>query len=188
MKGINGELNSLPLTDLMQWIEMNRKTGTLFVSNGGAGKCFCFEGGRLLLAASNSEGGRFADFITMEGKLGRSDVERAMEAGRKEGTPFTVWLMEKGLIGKEPLSASIQRLAEDNVMEVLSWGGGQFKFVEELPRAIAGSPIRLNTGFTVFESARKYDEKARASTPEGGTGPTPMQTKEPRTEPSSGNP
>lgn len=170
MKGINGELSSLPLTDLMQWIEMNRKTGTLFVSSGGAGKCFCFERGKLLLAASNAEGGRFADFISREGKLGRSDLERAVEAGRDEGGSFTGWLIEKGFIGKESLSAAIQRLAEDNVMEVLSWGRGQFKFVEELPRAITGSPVRLNTGFTVFESTRKYDEKVRAATPGDGAG------------------
>ena len=63
MKGIKGQLSSLSITDLMQWIDMNKKSGVLFVSSGEYSKCFCFEEGRLLLASAREEGGRFGEFV-----------------------------------------------------------------------------------------------------------------------------
>jgi hypothetical protein len=55
----------------------------------------------------------------------------------------------------------IQQLAEETIAEVLGWQEGSFEFVEELPRLMLQSPVKLNTSFVVFESVRKYDELSK---------------------------
>jgi hypothetical protein len=167
MKGIKGELGSLPFTDLMQWIEMNRKSGVLFVSKGGAGKCFCFEGGKLLLASSNSDGGRFGDFLSKEGHINIGEIEKAVDMSRKGGISLIAHLTKNKIVPEELMTVAIQQLAEDTIAEVLGWHEGSFEFVERLPRLMAESPVRLNTSFVVFESVRKYDELSKR-TEKGG--------------------
>jgi hypothetical protein len=167
MKGIKGELGSLPFTDLMQWIEMNRKSGVLFVSMGGAGMCFCFEGGKLLLASSNSDGGRFGDFLSKEGHINIGEIEKAVDMSRKGGISLIAHLTKNKIVPEELMTVAIQQLAEDTIAEVLGWHEGSFEFVERLPRLMAESPVRLNTSFVVFESVRKYDELSKR-TEKGG--------------------
>jgi hypothetical protein len=169
MKGIKGELGSLPFTDLMQWIEMNRKSGVLFLSKGGsrgesgggASKCFCFEGGKLLLASSNSEGGRFGDFLSKEGHINIVEIEKAVDVSRKGGISLITHLTSNRIIPEELMTVAIQQLAEDTIAEVLGWHEGSFEFVEKLPKLMAESPVRLHTSFVVFESVRKYDELSK---------------------------
>jgi hypothetical protein len=161
MKGIKGELGSLPLTDLMQWIEMNKKSGVLFITDKKASKCFCFEGGRLLLASSNSEGGRFGDFLSKEGHINIGEIEKAVNVSRKEGVSLIAHLTESKIIPEELMTVVIQQLAEETIAEVLGWQEGSFEFVEELPRLMLQSPVKLNTSFVVFESVRKYDELSK---------------------------
>lgn len=162
MKGIKGELGSLPFTDLMQWIEMNRKSGVLFVSRGGsdgeASKCFCFEDGKLLLASSNSDGGRFGDFLSKEGHINIGEIEKAVDMSLKEGIPLITHLTRSGIIPEELMTVAIQQLAEETIAEVLGWHEGSFEFVEKLPRLMAESHVRLHTSHVVFESVRRYDE------------------------------
>jgi|Deesub1362A_J573_1020465.scaffolds.fasta_scaffold00013_230 hypothetical protein len=161
MKGIKGQLSSLPLTDLMQWIEMNKKTGVLFVSKDDSSKCFCFEDGRLLLAASKSEGKRFGDLLTKEGYISYDELEKAISESRKEKTSFIGYLTENKIVPKEFVTAALQQLAEENITEILGWQDGYFEFVEELPKVIAESPVQLSASFLVFESVRKHDELLR---------------------------
>ncbi|GAB4387479.1 MAG: hypothetical protein Kow0025_01290 [Thermodesulfovibrionales bacterium] len=170
MKGVKGELGSLPFTDLTQWIEVNRKSGVLFLESVPSGepgqssrsrRCFCFGEGKLLLAASDSEGGRFGDFLARHWGVDASKVRSAVREAMREGRSFIALLTERGLISAEAASEAVQRTAEESIMDVLSWEGGRFEFLEGTPRVMAGSPVRLNTGFVVFESVRKRDEKSR---------------------------
>jgi hypothetical protein len=158
MKGIKGQLDSLPITDLMQWIDMNRKSGVLFVHGENSSKCFCFEEGKILLGSSNDASGRLGDFLAGEGHVSMERFTEAVNASREEKVPLIGYLIDSKIIPSEFLKVSIQQLAEDSIMDILSWNEGSFEFVEDLPELFSDSPILLSTNFIVFESVRKHDE------------------------------
>jgi hypothetical protein len=158
MKGIKGQLSSLSITDLVQWIEMNKKTGILLVSYSEQSICFCFKAGKLLLVSSKTPGARFGDFLVKEGHLSADAIREVIATSHAEGASFIANLVQKKLLPKEFLTASLRILAENNIIEILSWPDGFFEFLEELPPIVADSPVNLNAGFIVFEAVRKYDE------------------------------
>lgn len=161
MKGIKGQLSSLPITDLMQWIDMNKKSGVLFVSNDASNKCFCFEEGRLLFAASNNEGGRLGDFLAKEGHVSTDALKRAISESKKGNAPLFAYMVENKVIPSEFLKVSVQYMAEQNIADILSWNGGTFEFIEDLPALVSKSPVKLSTNFIVFESVRRHDEELK---------------------------
>jgi hypothetical protein len=158
MKGIKGQLSSLPITDLMQWIDMNKKSGVLFISEEENSKCFCFEEGKLLMGASNKEGGRLGEFLAKEGYIKLDVLRKAVSDSQSKGASLIGYLVDNRIIPQEFLKVSIQQLAEDAFTDVLSWEGGSFEFMEDLPVMLANSPVTFSTNFIIFESVRKYDE------------------------------
>jgi hypothetical protein len=158
VKGIKGQLSSLSITDLIQWIEMNKKSGVLFVSHEASSKCFCFKGGKLLLASSKDEGKKFGDVMSHEGDISPADVLKAVSESRKGGGSFISCLIEDKQVPVEFITEILKILAERNIIDILSWPDGFFEFFEDLPSILSDSPVELAAGFIVFESVRKHDE------------------------------
>ena len=158
MKGIKGQLSSLPVTDLMQWIDMNKKSGVLFIAEGSTHTCFCFDEGKLLMAASRSDGMRFGDYLATEGHIGLEAIKTAYTESRRKEISIIGYLMDKKIMPKEFLRVAIQQMAEEIISDILSWQEGTFEFVEELPRVLMDTPIKLSTNFIVFEAVRRFDE------------------------------
>jgi hypothetical protein len=161
MKGISGNLSSLSITDLVQWIEISKKSGALFVSNESSSKCFCFNRGKLLFAASKEEGGKFGDIMSNECNVPSGVIRKAISESKKQGVSFIRYMVDNRIISEEFVSAAIKVLAERNIIDILSWSDGSFEFTEALPSYILESPINVNAGYIVFESVRKYDEILR---------------------------
>lgn len=159
MKGIKGQLSSLSITDLMQWIDMNKKSGVLFVSSNGSSKCFCFDEGRLLLASSRDEGGRFGDFVQNEGLMNLEGMRSIVNEAKAEERSFIGLMIDKNIIPEEFVKVTVETLAEKNILDILSWDeDGSFQFVEELPKVLSKSPVKLGVNFITFEAVRKHDE------------------------------
>ena len=161
MKGIKGQLSSLSITDLMQWIDMNKKSGVLFVSSDSKSKCFCFEEGRLLLASAKEDGDRFGDFVQKEGYLDFNGMKSAVEEGQQKEKSFIGILIDNKVIPEEFVKVTVEYLAEKNIVDILSWEEGAFQFVEELPKLLMKSPIKLGINFITFEAVRKHDENMK---------------------------
>ncbi|MCK4910067.1 MAG: DUF4388 domain-containing protein [Thermodesulfovibrionales bacterium] len=158
MKGIKGQLSSLSITDLMQWIDMNKKSGVLFVTSDEQNKCFIFEEGRLLLASAREEGERFGDFVQKEGYMNLEGLKQAVKDGQNEDRSFIGIMIDKKVMPEQFVKVTVEHLAEKNIMDILGWEEGSFQFVEELPKLLRKSPIKLGINFITFEAVRKHDE------------------------------
>lgn len=158
MKGIKGQLSSLSITDLMQWIDMNKKSGVLFVSSDEQNKCFIFEEGRLLLASAREDGDRFGDFVQKEGYMNLEGLQSAVKEGQAEGRSFIGIMIEKKIMPDQFVKVTVEHLAEKNIIDILGWEEGSFQFIEELPKLLSKSPVKLGINFITFEAVRKHDE------------------------------
>ena len=161
MNGIKGQLSSLSITDLMQWIDMNKKSGVLFVTTDEQNKCFCFEEGRLLLATAREDGERFGDFVQKEGYINLDGMKGAVRDGQAQGRSFIGIMIESNIMPEQFVKVTVEHLAEKNIMDILDWEEGSFQFVEELPKLLSKSPIKIGINFITFEAVRKHDEKMK---------------------------
>lgn len=63
MKNVSGEIDIMALPDVMQWAEVNRKTGTLTFKYQGISKMFYFQQGKIIFVSSQKEGERLGEFL-----------------------------------------------------------------------------------------------------------------------------
>jgi putative nucleotidyltransferase with HDIG domain len=167
MKKINGDISLMPLPDLLQWAETSRKSGTLSVSFQGTSKSFYLQDGTMIFISSQKEGERLGEFFMKTGRLSPAQIEQGLRESKRLGCPFTGYLIEQGIIDKQTLEQTLQRLAETAFSDALTWEDGTFEFSDAIPPLILNGPIKLNTSFVIFQSVKMLDEALRDKAAEG---------------------
>lgn len=156
---LKGDLESMQVSDIFQWVEMNKKTGVLTLSHEEVNKCFCFKDGKIIFVSSNKEGERFGEFLAKNSHIDEDRLKDALFKSKEAGVPFTHYLIENKIVPREFLIVAIGQLAEIVFTDILNWKSGLFDFNEGLPDIVLNGPALLNTSYLVFESIRKHDEK-----------------------------
>jgi hypothetical protein len=168
-----GDLEHLPIVDIIQLLHAARKSGTLSVHNQKGENQLVFRDG-FIVSANNSRNtfriGRIlveAKAITQEG-LDQALAEQAAAGDRRK--PLIATLLEQGLVNKEDAFKGLEILIEKTVLEVLIWEEGTFTFaVDEVnvsdeyryfPEKM-NREITLNSQNVLMEALRLYDEKKR---------------------------
>lgn len=159
---LHGDLSSIPLPELLQWLDGSRKTGTLQLrSNAGERKLYLQSGhvvalslpgfneraARLLESAQVADGGRVLACFAELHRTG--DVERAFS-----GQLLSVRGIED--LARDELFGSVVDLTLD--------GGGEFHWTEDADRGDEDwAPADLGLRELLFESLRWLDEQAEVA-------------------------
>ncbi|MGD1075523.1 MAG: DUF4388 domain-containing protein, partial [Thermodesulfovibrionales bacterium] len=158
MKGIEGDLGLMSLPDIMQWAELNNKSGTLILERQGIAKRFYFQDGKIIFVSSQKEGERVGDFFARLANLGAQKVKEMIQESQRLGIPFTGYLLSEKMVGMNRLEEIIQELAETILVDALSWDSGKFRFTGEIPVAVQNGPVKLSTSLVVFQAIKLFDE------------------------------
>ncbi|GBD98689.1 hypothetical protein BMS3Abin07_00715 [bacterium BMS3Abin07] len=158
---LKGNIKSMGVIDLFQWIEINRKTGVLVMAQEKIEKCFCFREGRIIFVSSRKEGERLGEFLSDNGNIDEESMKNALFKSRDIGIPFTLYLIDNRIVPKEFLMVAIEQLAGILFSDMLDWKRGYFEFIEGLPDIVSNGPVHLNTSYLMFETVRKHNEKMK---------------------------
>jgi len=161
VKKIGGDLGLMSLPDLLQWAEMNKKTGTVSISYKGVERSFYLQAGNMVFVSSSKEGERLGEFLHSTGILEPRIIASALQVSKRHGMPFTAYLVEKGIVDQETLRQTLQSLVEKILSDALTWEGGTFEFSDDVPPLISKGPVVLNISFLVFNSVKIVDEIRR---------------------------
>jgi putative nucleotidyltransferase with HDIG domain len=154
----------MSLPDIMQWAEMNKKLGTLILERQGIAKRFYFQDGKIIFVSSEKEGERLGDFFARIGNLGVDKVKEMIRESQRLGIPFTGYLLSEKVVEMKRLEKVIEELAENVLVDALSWDSGKFSFTGELPVAVLNGPVKLSTSLIVFQALKLFDELRKGET------------------------
>jgi len=76
---VSGNLKTMLPGDLLQWLSLGQKTGTLLVSNKGVEKKIFFGNGRVISSASNDPREYLGQFLMSHGYITEEELMKAME-------------------------------------------------------------------------------------------------------------
>jgi len=159
---LQGDLRTLELTDIVQNLEMHRRSGTLAVDGAHGTSCIYFREGQIALLAHEHRPTLIEDMVRA-GVLAEDVVKAASKRrfGRKK--PLAYALLKKGLLDQETFRGFAQgRLLED-VCDFLSSDTGAFSFTAESPPAGLFDPeeqhaeLAMDPRSLLFEAARRKD-------------------------------
>jgi hypothetical protein len=168
---ISGSLKDVSVADVMQFIHLGRRTGTLLLHRGAERAMIGFHGGRLV-SAQAPRTPKLGNLLITSGMIDRGILEAAIRAQNEEPERRSLGqiLMSSGSIDAEGLRQVIATQIEQAVSEVMVWDTGNFEFAVDDLRPIDDIALYpsdvlpdadINTQMVLLEAARIFDERNR---------------------------
>ena len=172
----NGDLEHIPLVDIIQLLYMTSKTGILYLKSPKGESQLVFHEGFFVSANHLNNSVRIGKVLIDMNAITPEELEQALLEQREAGKnrkPLIATLIDLGTIDKDTAFNGLETLIELTIVEVLTWGSGTFSldvsneyvsdeyryFPEKLHQVIL-----LNAQGILMESLRIYDEKMRDGT------------------------
>ena len=168
---ISGNLLDVSVADVMQFIHLGGRTGTLVIEAKGEKAEVGFHRGRIISALAPTSK-RLGDLLLEARVIDRDNLEAALVRQQAEMPRMSLGkiLVTMGLVTKDRLREVVTEQIELTVYDLVAWSEGQFQFAMDELRPIddiAVYPgdilpdINLNTQIVVLEALRIFDEKNR---------------------------
>lgn len=121
MASIKGDISVMPLTDLLQWIDLCKKTGSITANSHGIEKKIYIEDGKIVYVSSNKGGERLGEFLHRGSHLEIEKIKSALLQSQTMKIPFTQRLMELNYFTREQLTEIITGYAKELLLDAISW-------------------------------------------------------------------
>jgi len=158
---LKGELGTMALADILQWVSQGRKTGTLHINRGAVEKRVSFSGGAIHSSWSNDPRESLGQFLVRERLVSEEQLFRTLLSQETEGRPLGALLVEGGMLTGDDLLHMLVHKAEETIYDLFHWTEGHFEFKDgEIQRNVP-FPVDLDVTSVIMEGVRRIDEWER---------------------------
>ena len=160
--GVQGDLGTMELADLLQNLELHGKSGTLSVDTETSSASFYFDNGKLILFGA-PERPSLVDVLVGSGLVSTEALERARKKRKRTRKSLGDVLVELDEVDQEALVHLAQARLLSDACETIILAHGQFKFTPGgIPRGVFDPEERrlglsLPAGPLLLEAARRED-------------------------------
>lgn len=148
----------MQLSELLQWLALGQKTGTLLIEGHGVQKRIYFQNGRINFTSSSDQREYLGQFLVSHGYITEDELKKAMEVQEESKILLGRILLMINAISETDLLRLMRRKAEESIYDVFLWQDGNFEFIEgELPD-LKMVPLSLDLTSIILEGLHRYDE------------------------------
>jgi tetratricopeptide (TPR) repeat protein len=161
---IEGPLRELSIQDVLQLLELARKTGVLTVRSDRLNDeaIVHFSRGEIVFAVRRRSTRRLGQLLIRAGKLTQRELDRALELQRGDPTRrLAEILLEMGSVREQELERQLRFQMEESILELMAWDEGYFRFEERSEIAEERLLARVRVESLLMEGARRIDEWTR---------------------------
>jgi len=159
---LKGNLRDFSTTQLLNLINLARKTGTLTISTKGNAAQVCFKEGKLIYATLGSADGHLADMLHKTGKLTAEQARTIREhAGNQTEKELGQMLVKAGHVSQNDLVQAAKVHMLDVVYRLFGWVEGDFRFEPTLTPAQDRVAVPVDLENVIMEGSRRLKEFER---------------------------
>ena len=168
-----GDLEHLPIVDVIQLLHATKKSGTLSVRGRKGESQLVFDGGYIVSANHSNDSVRIGKILVKTRAITQETLSQVLLDQKNAGAarkPLIAMLIERGQVKKEAAFKALEVLIELTIVEILTWTTGTFSLdVDSLaisdeyryfPEKL-NQEFLLNTQNVLMDALRIYDEKKR---------------------------
>jgi hypothetical protein len=156
--GITGNLKTMQLGELLQWLSLGSKTGTLLVDGHGVEKRIYFQEGRIASTSSSDQREYLGHFLVSHGYITEEELKMAMEVQEESQILLGKILVMINAIAEADLLRLMKKKAEESIYDIFLWTEGDFEFVDGDTQDQKMVPLSLDVTGIIMEGMRRYDE------------------------------
>jgi hypothetical protein len=168
-----GDLEDLPIVDIIQLLHATRKSGILRVKSRKGESNLVFKDGYIVSASHLNNSVRIGTILIerniITAEILNQTLLKQKEAG-SERKPLIVTLLDSGFVKEEEAYKGLERLIEITIVEILTWRRGTFT-MEVRPEATTDEyryypdkinrEVNVNSQGVLMDALCSYDEKMR---------------------------
>lgn len=161
---IEGPIAELSIQDVLQLLELARKTGVLTVRSERLNDEAIVHliRGAIVFAVRRRSTRRLGQLLIRAGKLTQRELDSALEMQRREpALRLAEILLEMGSVPEEELERQLRFQMEETIYEIMPWDEGYFKFEERSELTEQRLLARVRVESLLMEGARRIDEWTR---------------------------
>src|SRR3989454_9051651 len=162
--GINGNLTTMSVSDLLQFLAAGRKTGTLKFDRGKVVKQIYMHDGLIVGSNSNDPKEYFGQLLIHYGKLDESQLQAAMEVQRKEGGKLGEILISTKVLSEADVLEILRIRTLDVIYDLFLWEEAHFEFYDYDPFPKDLIRIEVEPTAVIMDGIYRIDEWARYRT------------------------
>ncbi len=156
-----GNLKTMDLPEILQWISGGRKTGTLHIERRSVQKRIVFHGGIIYTSWSNDPRESLGQFLMRDRLLTEEQLFKALLRQEQEGRLLGAILVGDGLLSEESLREVLQMKVAETIYDLFLWSEGRFEFKDgDVPKDPL-VPVDMHVTGVIMEGIRRVDEWKR---------------------------
>lgn len=158
---LSGDLGSISIAEILQLLDMQRKTGALQLSNKKARVTLFIRDGLLDFAsyAGLPEEFLLGRYLIETAALTRAKLDEYLDLARKSGKVLGDYLVSNGVMTDQQLRSALSNQTSELLYEVVRWNRGRFRFIQTPENTLASrAQLGLLTAGLVMEGFRRVDE------------------------------
>lgn len=148
----------MPLTDLLQWLDSARKTGTLAVRGARHTKRIYLKEGHIISSSSDDPTEQLGQFLLSRGCITEDQLRKGLETQAKTHVLLGKILLMVGTLNEDELKRLLVLKAEETIFSLFLWKDAHFEFDNGvLPRELF-VPINLDVQDVLLRGLTLTDE------------------------------
>ncbi len=158
---LSGNLKTMDLAELLQWVTLGRKTGSLtFVRNKIKNSIF-FKDGKIISSRSNEPNRQLGHYLLYQGIITEAQLKHALEIQLQTRMTLGKILVQEGYIKQDEAENALVARTEEVIYDLFLWEEGYFHFTADGFNLAELILINLDIQSIIFEGVRRKDEWAR---------------------------
>jgi hypothetical protein len=159
---LKGNLRDFSTVQLLNLINLARKTGTLTIDGLETQANLSFKGGKLIYAVMNGEGDRLTVVLQQAGKItGEQARTIQSHAGTRNDKELGRLLISAGHVSQDDVIKSVRLYVLNNVFPLFTWPEGTFFFESSLRPVEDRITVPIDLENVIMEGSRRLEKWER---------------------------
>lgn len=159
--GIVGNLRTMQLEELLQWLSLSKKTGTLAFNTEKVSKKVFFQDGLIVASSSSRPEEHLGHFLVSHGLINEESLAKAIELQETSKMLLGKILITRGWLTEQDLHNMLRLKTEESIYDIFTWEEGEFQFLDDELPVSAMVPMALDLTGIVMEGVQRVDELRR---------------------------
>ncbi len=161
---VQGNLATMSLTEILQWLGNSGKTGTLSIERNKVVKRILVRDGRVIACASQEPSDMLGHFLVSRGKISEETLREALTLQETQHTHLGRILVSSGALAEDDLRSLLEDKARETIFGLFEWDDAAFRFADGESADSNIYAVDMRVEDILLRGAQRWDEMQRFRT------------------------
>jgi len=161
---VQGNLATMSLTEILQWLGNAGKTGTLSIERNKVVKRILVREGRVIACASQEPADMLGHFLVSRGKISEETLRKALTLQETQRAHLGKILVATGALTEDELRFLLEDKAQETIFGLFDWDDAEFRFADGETADPSIFPVEMRVEDILLRGAQRWDEMQRFRT------------------------